>query len=42
MERFHVYRLKTGNMLVVDLQSNLLDDLPSRVIAPLVAVSDMS
>ncbi|ATN32598.1 hypothetical protein ACO34A_02110 [Rhizobium sp. ACO-34A] len=42
MARFHVYRLKPGNMLVVDLQSNLLDDLPSRVIAPLIPVNDMS
>ncbi|EJT03130.1 CcdB protein [Rhizobium sp. CCGE 510] len=31
MARFHVYRLKSGNILAIDLQANLLDDLPSRV-----------
>ncbi|AHG47714.1 pirin [Rhizobium leguminosarum bv. trifolii CB782] len=42
MARFHVYRLKTGNVLAIDLQANLLDDLPSRVMVPLHPVQELS
>jgi toxin CcdB len=41
MARFHVYRLKSGNILAVDLQANLLDDLPSRVMVPLYPVREL-
>jgi toxin CcdB len=37
-----VYRLKSDSVLAVDLQANILDDLPSRVIAPLYPAADMS
>ena len=42
MARFHVYRLKSGNVLAIDLQANLLDDLPSRVMVPLHSVQELS
>lgn len=42
MARFHVYRLKSGNALAIDLQANLLDDLPSRVMVPLHPVQELS
>lgn len=42
MARFHVYRLKIGNALAIDLQANLLDDLPSRVMVPLHPVQELS
>ncbi|GGE08839.1 MULTISPECIES: CcdB family protein [Rhizobium] len=42
MARFHVYRLKSGNVLAIDLQANLLDDLPSRVMVPLHPVQELS
>ncbi|MBX5220316.1 CcdB family protein [Rhizobium sp. NLR8a] len=42
MARFHVYRLKSGNVLAVDLQANLLDDLPSRVMVPLHPVQELA
>ncbi|MBX5152048.1 CcdB family protein [Rhizobium lentis] len=42
MPRFHVYRLKSGNALAVDLQANLLDDLPSRVMVPLHPVQELT
>ncbi|MBY5696107.1 CcdB family protein [Rhizobium leguminosarum] len=42
MTRFHVYRLKSGNLLAIDLQANLLDDLPSRVMVPLHSVQELS
>ena len=35
MARFHVYRLKQDNVLVIDLQSDLLGDLKTRMMAPL-------
>lgn len=41
MARFHVYRLRTDGVLAVDLQANILDDLPSRIMAPLYPVADM-
>ncbi|QKK17099.1 CcdB family protein [Rhizobium indicum] len=42
MARFHVYRLKSGNLLAIDLQANLLDDLPSRIMIPLYPVQQLS
>ncbi|MEZ2221399.1 CcdB family protein [Rhizobium sp. RCC_161_2] len=36
MARFHIYQLRFGAGLVMDLQAGLLDDLKSRVVAPLV------
>ncbi|AIC25436.1 plasmid maintenance toxin/cell growth inhibitor CcdB protein [Rhizobium etli bv. mimosae str. IE4771] len=42
MARFHVYRLKSGNILAIDLQANLLDDLPSRVMVPLYPVQELN
>jgi toxin CcdB len=42
MARFQVYRLKQGNVLAVDLQADMLSNLPSRVMAPLYRVQDMS
>ncbi|NKN37474.1 hypothetical protein HFC70_14050 [Agrobacterium sp. a22-2] len=41
MARFRVYRLKSEGLLAVDLQSDFLDDLPSRVMAPLYPVTDL-
>ncbi|MBO3758641.1 CcdB family protein [Ciceribacter sp. L1K22] len=42
MARFRVHRLKLGDQLVVDLQSDYLQDLPTRVVAPLQSVEDVS
>ncbi|SCB57885.1 toxin CcdB [Rhizobium aethiopicum] len=42
MARFHVYQLKNENVLAIDLQANLLDDLPSRVMVPLYPVRELS
>lgn len=42
MARFRVHRLKSGDQLVVDLQSDFLEDLPSRVVAPLQPVDEVS
>jgi toxin CcdB len=42
MARFQVYRLKSEPILALDLQSNILSDLPSRVMVPLYLVGDMS
>ncbi|OJU01084.1 MAG: hypothetical protein BGN83_07225 [Rhizobium sp. 63-7] len=41
MARFTVYRLGHGGTLALDLQSNLLDGLHTRVVAPLVHESDV-
>lgn len=41
MARFRVHRLKQGGLLVVDLQSNFLDGLPTRIVAPLHPVSEV-
>ncbi|MCM2397029.1 CcdB family protein [Rhizobium sp. S95] len=38
MARFKVYRLKNDRSLVIDLQSNLLDNLETRVVAPVVSL----
>jgi toxin CcdB len=42
MARFSVYRLKHSELLVLDLQTNFLDSLPSRVVVPLHPVDEMS
>ena len=42
MARFTVYRLRSDGQLAIDLQSNMLDSLPSRMMAPLYRRSDMS
>ncbi|MDM9626805.1 CcdB family protein [Rhizobium sp. S152] len=42
MSRFRVYRLKGDDALAVDLQSDFLEDLPSRVMAPLHSIESMS
>ena len=42
MARFHVYRLRSDGVSAIDLQANILSDLPSRLMAPLYPVSEMS
>jgi len=42
MARFQVHPLKSADRLVVDLQSDFLRDLPTRVVAPLQPVEDVS
>jgi toxin CcdB len=42
MARFQVYRLKSEPILAIDLQANILGDLPSKVMVPLYPVGDMS
>jgi toxin CcdB len=42
MAPFHVYRLKSDGFLAIDLQANILSDLPSRIMPPLYPVKDMS
>jgi toxin CcdB len=42
MSRFHVYRLKREDVLTIDLQADLLSNLPSRMMAPLYRVKDMN
>lgn len=37
MARFDVYRLRTTGALVLDLQADLLDNLATRVVAPLLS-----
>lgn len=41
MTRFCVYKLRSDGQLAIDLQSSFLDDLPSRVMAPLYPVADL-
>ena len=41
MARFEVYRLGRDSTLAVDLQSNLLDGLLTRVVVPLVRENDV-
>ncbi|WEX77641.1 CcdB family protein [Sinorhizobium numidicum] len=36
MARFHVYRLKQGDTLVIDLQADLFDALKTRMVAPFI------
>ncbi len=40
MARFDVYALKRGGALVVDCQADLLDELKTRVVLPLIAESE--
>ena len=40
MARFQVYRLRTTGALVLDLQADFLDDLATRVVAPLLPPGD--
>ena len=40
MARFHVYRLKQGDTLVVDLQADLFEALNTRIMAPLIPASE--
>ena len=42
MSRFHVYRSKQDNLLLLDLQADFLDVLKTRMVAPLFPVEDMS
>ena len=42
MARFHVYRLRSDGVSAIDLQANILSDLPSRLMAPLYPVAEMS
>ncbi|EJZ22023.1 CcdB family protein [Rhizobium sp. Pop5] len=42
MARFHVYRLKSGDVLAIDLQAKLLDDLPTRIMVPLYPFQELS
>lgn len=41
MARFHAYRAKHGNLLLLDLQADLLDGLKTRIVAPLYPVEEM-
>lgn len=40
MARFDLFRLKEGGSLVVDCQADLLDDLKTRVVIPLLPQSE--
>ncbi|MBO9122292.1 MULTISPECIES: CcdB family protein [unclassified Rhizobium] len=42
MARFHVYRLRHEQTLVLDLQSNLLDELTTRMVAPLLLPGELT
>jgi toxin CcdB len=39
MARFHVYRLRQDEVLAIDLQADLLDQLNSRMMAPLYSLN---
>lgn len=41
MARFHVYRARHENLLLLDLQADLLDVLKTRIVAPLYPVEEM-
>jgi toxin CcdB len=41
MARFHVHKLKGRDGLVLDLQADLLDSLETRVVAPVMPVSEI-
>ncbi|OBZ97036.1 pirin [Pararhizobium polonicum] len=41
MGRFHVYRLKHGGALALDLQADLLSDLQTRTVVPLLLPVDI-
>lgn len=42
MARFKVYRLRDESVLLLDLQADVLEDLKSRVVAPLIPLNEMS
>ncbi|AYG57698.1 CcdB family protein [Rhizobium jaguaris] len=42
MARFHVYGLKQSQTLALDLQSNLLERLNTRMMVPLLPMDDVS
>lgn len=42
MARFDVFRARNSQLLLLDLQSGLLDILPTRVVAPLLTLEEMS
>ena len=42
MARFHVYRLRQGGALVLDLQADILSDLQTRNVVPLLLPSEIS
>ena len=42
MTRFTVYRMRSDGQLAIDLQSNVLEALPSRMMAPLYTARNMS
>lgn len=41
MARFHAYKMKTSGQPIVDLQADLLGDLASRVVAPLIPIQNV-
>ena len=41
MARFEVFRSRDGSVLLLDLQSGVLESLPTRVVAPLHQIRDM-
>lgn len=42
MARFHLHRIGNDGSLALDVQSNLLDSLTTRVVMPLVPVGDVA
>jgi toxin CcdB len=42
MALFQVYRLKDSDLLVLDLQTDFLDSLPSKVVVPLHSAGEMN
>lgn len=42
MAQFDVHRLGTGKGLVIDCQSDLHRDLPTRLVVPLIGAEDLS
>jgi len=42
MTRFHVHRIGNDGSLALDVQSNLLDALTTRVVVPLAPVEDVA
>jgi toxin CcdB len=41
MSRFDVFRAKNSPLLLLDLQSGILDILPTRIVAPLLLIEEM-
>ena len=41
MARFHIYSLRHTDALVLDLQSDLLDELTTRVVAPMLPPDEL-